>query len=79
MTEGFRSHMICGWKYYWKSELSEVYLNKTNKMQRYTMVFITINALLLSGGSSAHHQELKTVYITSGICGAFSASYRFRD
>jgi hypothetical protein len=34
----------------------------TNKMQRHTMVFITINALHVSGGSSAHHQELKTVY-----------------
>jgi len=31
------------------------------------MVFITINALHVSGGSSAHHQELKTVYISSGI------------
>jgi len=40
-------------------------------MQRYTMVFtsITINALHVSGGSSAHHQELKTVYsyTVSGI------------
>jgi len=26
------------------------------------MVFITINALHVSGGSSAHHQELRTVY-----------------
>jgi hypothetical protein len=38
----------------------------TNKMQRYTVVFITINALHVSGGSSAHHQELKTVYTSSG-------------
>ena len=37
-------------------------------MQRFTMVFITINALHVSGGSSAHNQELKTVYTTSGIC-----------
>ena len=47
-------------------------------MQRYTMVFITINALHVSGGSSAHHQELKTVYTASGICRTFSASYRYR-
>jgi hypothetical protein len=47
-------------------------------MQRYTMVFITINDLHVSGGSSAHHQELKTVYTASGICQAFSASYRYR-
>ena len=54
---------------------SLMYLSITNKMQRYTMVFIAINALHVSGGSSAHHQELKTVYTASGICRAFSASY----
>jgi uncharacterized Fe-S cluster-containing MiaB family protein len=31
------------------------------------MVFITKNALHVSGGSSAHHQELKSVYTSSGI------------
>jgi hypothetical protein len=31
----------------------------TNKMQRYTIFFITVNALHVSGGFSAHHQELK--------------------
>ena len=51
----------------------------TNKMQSYTIVFITINDLHVSGGSSAHHQELKTLYTTSGICQAFSASYRYRE
>ena len=34
------------------------------------MVFITVNSLRVSGGSSAHHQELKTVYTASGICRA---------
>ena len=28
-------------------------------MQRYTIFFITVNALHLLGGLSAHHQELK--------------------
>jgi len=28
-------------------------------MQRYTIFFITVNALRVSGGFSAHHQELK--------------------
>ena len=45
------------------------------------MVFITVNALHVSGGSSAQHQELKTVYTASGICRAstaFIASYRKR-
>jgi len=48
-------------------------------MQRYTMVFITRHALHVSGGSSAHHQELKAVYTASGICRAFSASYRYHE
>jgi len=39
-------------------------------MQRYTKLFITINVLHVSGGSSAHHQELKTVYTASGVCQA---------
>jgi hypothetical protein len=28
-------------------------------MQRYAIFFITVNALHVSGGFSAHHQELK--------------------
>jgi len=47
-----------------------IYSSKTNKMQRYTMVFITVIAIHVSGGSSAHHQKLKTVYTASGICRA---------
>ena len=39
-------------------------------MQRYTIFFITVDALHVSGGSSAHHQELKTVQTASGICQA---------
>jgi hypothetical protein len=44
-------------------------------MQRYTMVLITINTLHVSGGPSAHHQELKTVYTASGICRAFQLTH----
>jgi len=40
--------------------------SKTNKMQRHTMVFITTNALRVSDGSSAHHQELK-MYIQDRV------------
>jgi len=29
-------------------------------MQRYTIFFITVNAVHVSGGFSAHHQELKS-------------------
>jgi hypothetical protein len=35
------------------------FLSITNTMQRYTVFFITVNALHVSGGLSAHHQELK--------------------
>ena len=42
----------------------------TNKMQRYTIFFITVNAVHVSGGFSAHHLELKTVHTASGICQA---------
>jgi hypothetical protein len=40
-------------------------------MQRYTVFFITVNALHVSGGFSAHHQELKTAHTASGICQAY--------
>jgi len=48
-------------------------------MQPYTMLFITINILHVSGGYSAHHQELKTVYTATGICRGFCSSYRYRE
>jgi hypothetical protein len=35
------------------------FLNITNRMQRYTILFIVVNGLHVSGGFSAHHQELK--------------------
>ena len=34
-------------------------LSITNKTQRYTIFFITVSALHVSGGFSAHNQELK--------------------
>jgi hypothetical protein len=48
----------------------QILLSITNKMQRYTIFFITVNALHVSGGLSAHNQELKTVHTASGICQA---------
>jgi hypothetical protein len=63
----------------YKEQYSGIYSNITNKMQRYTMIFITINALHVSGGSSTHHQELKTVYTASVFVGLFSASYRYHE
>jgi hypothetical protein len=37
-------------------------------MQRYTIRLFLQNALHVSGGSSAHHQELKTIHTASDIC-----------
>jgi hypothetical protein len=34
-------------------------LNITNKMQRYTILFIAVDAVDVSGGFFAHHQEVK--------------------
>jgi hypothetical protein len=42
-------------------------LKQNKKDKSYTMIFIITNALHVSGGSSAHHQELKTVYTTSQL------------
>ena len=42
-------------------------LNITNKMQRYTIFFIIVNALHVSGVFSAHHQELKIQNCTHSI------------
>jgi hypothetical protein len=43
-----------------------ILLSTTNKMQRYTIFFIIVNALHVSDGFSAHHQELKN--FTHSIC-----------
>ena len=45
-----------------------VFLSMTNKMQRCIIFFITVNAVHVSSGFSAHHQELKSVHAASGIC-----------
>jgi hypothetical protein len=71
---GRGSYILHSW-----DRASLMYLSITNKLQSYTMIFITINALHVSGGSSANHQELKTAYTASGICRAFTASYRLRE
>jgi len=47
-------------------------------MQRYTIFFTTVNALHVSGGFSAHHQELKNCrhsiwYVSSLLAATASA------
>jgi hypothetical protein len=36
-------------------------------MKRFTIFFITVSDVHISGGFSAHHQELKTVHTAPGI------------
>jgi hypothetical protein len=51
-----------------------ILLSTTNKMQRYTIFCITVNAVHVSGGFSAHHQELKTVHTSSLIWSLLAAT-----
>jgi hypothetical protein len=51
-----------------------VFLSITNTMQRYVIFFFTVNALPVSSGFSAHHQELKTVHTASGVCQTWFAA-----
>ena len=43
----------------------------------YTMLFIIISALHVSGGISAHHQELIKVYVKPWVLSCFPAVYRW--
>jgi len=43
-------------------------------MQRYTIFFITVNALHVSGGFSAHHQELKNCTHSNGYMSSLLAA-----
>jgi hypothetical protein len=45
-------------------------------MQRYTIFFIAVNALQVSGGFSAHHQELK-LYTQRLVNVKLACCYRF--
>jgi len=46
-------------------------------MQRYTILFIIVNAIHVSGGFSAHHQELKncthSIWYVPGLLAATSS------
>ena len=45
-----------------------VFSNITNKMQHSIIFFIIVNAVHVSSGFSADHQELKTVHTALGTC-----------
>jgi len=50
------------------------YLSITNKMQHYTIFFITVSALHVSGGFSTHHQELKNCTHSIGYMSSLHAA-----
>ena len=43
----------------------------------YTMFFIIISAVRVSGGFSAHHQELIKLYVQPWVLSCFPAVYRW--
>ena len=53
------------------------YENARSKKQNYTMFFIIISALHVSGGFSAHHQELIKLYVQPWVLSCFPAVYRW--
>jgi hypothetical protein len=52
-------------------------------MQRFTICFVIFNALHVSGGFSAHHQEFKPVHTASGtyqmLCVQFLSSWLWAE
>ena len=51
-------------------------------MQRYTIFFITVNALRVSGGFSAHHRELKNCthsLLAATVSGSSKQAWHVRD
>ena len=51
-------------------------------MQRYTLLFVTVNALHVSGRFSAHHQELKncthSIWYMSSLLAATASVCKFQ-
>ena len=53
-----------------------ILLSTTDKNQRYTIFFIIVNALHVSGGFSARHQELKKLYTQHRVYAKLASCYR---
>jgi hypothetical protein len=58
-----------------------ILLSTTNKMQQYTIFFIIVNALHVSGGYSAHYQELSncihSIWYVPGLLAATASMVVF--
>jgi hypothetical protein len=57
-----------------KNGFENILLSITNKMQRYTILFTIVNAVHVSGGFSAHHQELKNCTHSIGYMSSLLAA-----
>ena len=63
-------YFLCSW---YRASLKCIPLSITNKMLSYTIFFIAVDAVHVSGGFSTHHQELKLytqhlVYVKLACC-----------
>jgi len=54
------------WCNYYKLDLSEVYVIKTNLMHYLSSVYFVSQPLHVSGIFVAHHQEVYCIYTTTG-------------
>jgi hypothetical protein len=59
--------------------IADIFASVPYKMQRYTIYLFLWIALHVLGGTSAHHQELRTLYTASGTCQTFTAACRNRQ
>jgi hypothetical protein len=50
--------------------------NQQQDVTLYSDFYFTVNAVHVSGGLSAHHQELKELYTQHRVMSSFSAAYR---
>jgi len=62
------------WWAFVKIGMTCILLSITNKMQCYTIFFITVKALHISGGFSAHHQVLKNCTHSVGYTSSLLAA-----
>ena len=54
-----------------------MYILNNQRDATYTVFFIVISALHVSGGFSAHHQELTKLYVQPWVLSCFPAFYRW--
>jgi len=60
-----------------RSESSIMCILYNQRDATYTMFFIIINALHVSGGFSVHHQELIKLYVQPWVLSCFPVVYRW--